>query len=68
MVTSIAVREDTLQMLKQHQARFKTKTHDETIRALFIKHRQGIVLSHESMFGKLKTKKEFVREELDRFA
>lgn len=68
MVTSIAVREETLAMLKQHQTRFKTKTHDETIQALFKRHREAIILASGSLFGKLKTKKEFVREELDRFA
>lgn len=65
MVTSIAVREDTLQMLKQHQARFKTKTHDETIRALFQQTYRPIA----SLRGALKhVKEEFKRDEYDRFA
>lgn len=52
-------------MLKQHQARFKTKTHDETIRALFQQTYRPIA----SLRGALKhVKEEFKRDEYDRFA
>lgn len=64
MPTSIAVKEDTVEMLKQIQRTLQTSTHDETIKKLILHAKKP----QRSFFGKLKTKKEFVREELDRFA
>lgn len=65
MATTIAVREETIVLLKQAQRKFKTESHDETIRAL-------IKSTHHSL-GHLRgalrgVKEEFKRDEFDRFA
>jgi len=65
MSTTIAVKEETVQMLKQLQRRLGTSTHDETIRTLMTR-----AYRPASEFrGALKhVKEKFKREELDRFA
>jgi len=65
MVTTIAVREDTVVMLKQLQRRLGTTTYDETIKALV----QRTYRPVSTLRGALKhVKTQFKREELDRFA
>jgi len=64
MVTTIAVGEDTLDMLRHVKLELKTDNYDQTIRKLVL----GMKKSKKSMFGKLKNiKAEFVREKIDRF-
>lgn len=65
MSSTIAVKEGTLEMLRQLQQHMNTESHDETIRKLILQARTP----KRSMFGALKgVKREFVREEIDRFA
>ncbi|GEM_PF-2841345 len=64
MNTTIAVRPETMNLLRQVKNDLKTETFDETIRKLVLNAKKP----GKSMFGSLKgLKKEFVRGEIDRF-
>jgi predicted CopG family antitoxin len=66
MTTTIAVREETRDMLEDVKKELNAGNFDETIRKLIVKMKKP----KTSFFGiaKGKIKGEFVREEIDRFA
>lgn len=65
MTTTVAIKDETMGMLKHVKEELKAETFDETIRRLVVIMKKP----KKSMFGALKgVKAEFVREELDRFA
>jgi len=64
MVATIAVREETLEMLKMLKEEEKVKNFDELINLMLGKHKQ----LDKSYFGALKGIGSFKREEIDRFA
>ncbi len=64
MNTTIAVKPETLDMLRHIKEELKAETFDETINAIIINMKRP----KKSMFGVLKgIKEEFKREEIDRF-
>ncbi len=63
MTTTIAVKEDTLKMLKSIKEENKNDSFDETIKHLIVKTRKPA----KSFFGRFKGVKSFKREEIDRF-
>ena len=63
--TSVAVKTETLNLLKQLKKELNAATFDETINKLAI----SLKKPKKSMFGALKgVKAKFVREEIDRFS
>ena len=64
-MTTIAVKDDTFDMLEHVKEQVEAQTYDETIKILILQLKKP----KESMFGKLKEiKEEFKRGDLDRFA
>jgi len=64
MNTTIAVKPETLDMLRHIKEELKVETFDETINVIIINMKRP----KKSMFGVLKgVKEEFKREEIDRF-
>lgn len=64
MQTTIAVKEQTLKLLRKAKEEFKADSFDEVIKNLLRESKKP----KKSMFGILKgIKKEFKREEIDRF-
>ena len=65
MNTTIAVKSETMNMLRHIKDELKAETFDETIRELVLNMKKP----RKSMFGSLKgIKKEFLREDIDRFS
>lgn len=64
MTTTVAVSEDTYDLLKHAKEETESATFDETIKKLVLRMKQP----RKSYYGSLKGLKPFVREELDRFA
>ena len=64
MSTTIAVRKETVEMLKTVKEELQIETFDETIRRLILKAKKP----KKSYKGLAKHTPEFVREEIDRFA
>ncbi len=63
-MTTIAVKEDTFDMLEHVKEQIEADTFDETIKILILQLKQP----KKSMFGALKqVKEEFKRDEIDRF-
>ena len=63
MPTTIAVKNETLELLKLVRDETKSDTHDETIKKIIMQTKKP----KKSLFGKYKDLKEFKREEIDRF-
>lgn len=62
-MTTIAVKDDTMEMLKQMQRELNTASHDETIRKLIAEKKRP----KHSLWGVLRdVKEEFKREKVDR--
>lgn len=65
MQTTIAVKGETLEMLRKAKQEFKAESFDEVIKNLLLE----VKKPKKSMFGILKgLSKEFKREEIDRFS
>jgi len=64
MATTIALKDDTYFLLKMMKNELNTESYDETIQKIIAKTKK---LS-KSYFGKSRVRKQFVREEIDRFA
>ncbi|MBI3033542.1 hypothetical protein HYY72_00085 [Candidatus Woesearchaeota archaeon] len=65
MTTTIAVKSETMDLLRHIKDELKAETFDETIMKLVLNMKKP----RKSMFGSLKGfKKEFLREEIDRFS
>lgn len=64
MGTTVAVKEETRELLKAAQRELETSTFDETIRKLVL----NLQRPKQSLRGLAKHTPEFVREEIDRFA
>ena len=63
MPTTIAVKNETLELLKLVRDETKSDTYDETIKKIIMQTKKP----KKSLFGKYKDLKEFKREEIDRF-
>jgi predicted CopG family antitoxin len=63
MTTTIAVQEDTIEMLKTMKEQVHAKSFDEIIRQLIMKAKKPKI----PLYGIAKNTPEFVREEIDRF-
>ncbi len=64
MTTTIAVKEETLELLRHVKEETKAESYDDVIRSLVLTTKRA----KRSMFGALKGVKErFMREEIDRF-
>ncbi|MBI1970623.1 hypothetical protein HYS47_02675 [Candidatus Woesearchaeota archaeon] len=66
MTTTVAVRDDTMHLLRLVKEELQAETFDETIKTLVL----HLKKPKESFFGigKGKIKGEFMREEIDRFS
>lgn len=64
MATTIALNNQTLDLLKRMKEELDSETYDETINKMIAK----IKAPRKSYFGKFPTVSEFKREEIDRFA
>ncbi len=64
MATTVALKDDTYFLLTMMKNELNTESYDETIQKLISKAKR----LKKSYFGKAKTKRPFVREEIDRFA
>ena len=64
MPTTIAVKNETLDLLKMVREETKSDTYDETIKKIIMQTKKP----KKSLFGKYKNLKEFKREEIDRFS
>jgi predicted CopG family antitoxin len=63
-MTTIALKDDTYDMLTHVKEEIQAETYDETVKKLVLLHKQP----KRSFFGKLKgLREEFTREEIDRF-
>lgn len=61
-MTTVAIKEETMRLLRQTKKDMRADTFDEAIRQLLLEHKRP----KESLFGAMKTGRSFERKELDR--